>query len=83
MDPTPDPDIQRVRDAVETLMEFFDNVQIFASRFQDHSDSEADDGTISVNWGDGNWHARRHQVREWSLREDERAKMHVRKQEDQ
>lgn len=74
-----DLDLKRVEDHVAQLGEHFENVQIFASRFcSDESDPEA--GTVSVNWGAGNWHARRGQVAEWMLKENERINAAVRRE---
>ncbi len=66
-----DQDIERLKKAVADLGEHFESVQIFASRH------DPEDGTTSVNWGGGNWHARRGQVAEWMRREDERTKREV------
>ena len=58
-------DIDRVRRAAVLLMEHFDTVQIFATRHVDD-----DTGTVSVQWGGGNWFARRGQIGEWVLKQD-------------
>ena len=65
-----DEDIERLRKACADLGEFFDNVQIFAAR-------QEVEGTVNVNWGSGNWFARYGQVRQWVVKEDQRAKAEV------
>lgn len=70
-----DLDVQRLKKMCEELGEHFDCVQIFASRF------DAEEGTTSVNWGAGNWHARRGQVDGWLTKEDERSRKEIREQE--
>lgn len=53
-------DYQRVKQAVETLSEFFDAVQIFASRYD-----PANGNTFHAACGRGNIFARQGQVQEW------------------
>ncbi len=79
-----DPDeVQRDRDLAivkrhaRSLMECFENVQIFATRHNPDGDSGG--GTIAVNWGLGNWYARFGQVREWMIQEQARAAEQVRR----
>lgn len=71
------PDFKRVQDAADALGEHFDSVQIFCSRHEG-----GDVGTISVNYGKGNWFARRGHCREWILKETERSKQEVRQEDD-
>lgn len=52
------------------LGEHFDTVQIFASK---HDPAEAD-GTVTLNYGVGNWYARYGQVIEWTIKHDEDAR---------
>lgn len=59
-------DLKWVHEKAEELGAKFDSVQIFVSRQDPTTDT-----TISVNAGTGNWHARRGQVREWLLKQDE------------
>lgn len=59
-------DVEMVRKHVQALGEHFDTVQIFCTR---HEPFEKD-GTISVNLGEGNWHARYGQVAEWMIKQD-------------
>lgn len=63
--------LERISD---DLTEFFDAVQIFATK-------KADDGTgESRHWavGNGNFYARLGQVHEWLIAEDERIREHMR-----
>lgn len=60
-------DIERVKNAINTLVEHFDAVQIFASRHE----PETEDGTVHVNLGRGNWFARFGHVRTWLVKEEE------------
>lgn len=55
-------EMKAVRDAVERLGEFYDNVQIFVSRYS------AEEGTEFKDFGRGNLFARRDQVRDFLLR---------------
>lgn len=66
-------DLALLKKHVEQLGEHYDCVQIFCSR---HMPAEAD-GTVSVNWGSGNWFARFGQVREWMVYEDGKIKAHA------
>lgn len=65
-------DMERLKEATEKLLEFFDNVQVFATRY------DGKDGTVSAKYGGGNWFARYGQVREWLIKEDESARVEVR-----
>lgn len=76
-----DEDLQRVKQACETLGEFFDTVQIFATRFQPGEDDDPSAGTVNLNWGSGNYFARSGQVREWIVKQDARAKKDVQQEE--
>lgn len=62
-----DGDQKLVQDAIQTLVEHFDAVQIFASR---HEQGESA-GTVYVSEGRGNWYARYGQVRTWLLNEED------------
>lgn len=59
-------DLKRCQEAVEALSEFFDSVHVFATRHQGN-----DIGTVNVSYGCGNWFARRGQISEWLLKEEE------------
>lgn len=69
-------DVERLRKVADSLMEHFDAVQVFATRHD-----TAIDATVSVNWGRGNWHARRNLVRLWGERQDEQDREEVRRDE--
>lgn len=69
----PDPgdeeaDLRRLKNAAAQLMEHFETVHIFATR---HVSS--DEGTVGVQYGEGNWYARRGQVGEWLVKQDARS----------
>ena len=64
---------------VRELGEFFDTVQIFV---MNHASEENPDTDDTYSAGAGNFYARQAQVREWSLMQDERARIHVRKEEE-
>lgn len=59
-----DADFEMVKKAAEALGEHFDGVQIFATRYEP-------DGTVTVNYGQGNYYARYGHVKGWCTREDE------------
>ncbi len=61
-------DMTLVRRHVQQLGEHFDTVHVFCVR---HMPAELD-GTVSVNIGEGNWHSRVNQIREFVIYEDER-----------
>lgn len=67
---TEDRELAMIQQHVDALGEHFDTVQIFVSRH----DMAVEEGTISANRGSGNWFARFGQVREWLVKQDERAR---------
>jgi hypothetical protein len=73
---TPEDNLAKVREHVEALGEFFDTVQIFVTRDEDHA-------THSVHLGAGNWFARLGQVTEWVTKEDECSRSSVHKEDEQ
>lgn len=81
-DPAPDDDRDRERESdiidrhVNALMEHFDTVQVFVTKYVG-----IDESTIAHAQGKGNWHARIGQVREWVTRNDERTRADVRGEE--
>lgn len=68
------PDVVRCREAAKQLGEFFDSVQVFATR---HESGELD-ATVNIHLGVGNWFTRYGQIKEWCLKEDERARISAR-----
>lgn len=68
-------DMERVKAAVQTLMEHFDTVQIFASRYE--IESERNGETTEIAYGDGNWFARFGQVKEWIVCTEQRSRNSV------
>ncbi len=75
--PYNDADLKLVLDAVKTLREHFDSVQIFCSRYE-----FAEEGTTHIARGEGNWFARYGQVRDWLVTEDEQTKEKIRHDND-
>lgn len=74
------PDLDLIQKHVSALEEHFDTVMIFATR---HDPAEAG-GTEHCSMGGGNWYARFGQVKEWVIRQEEMARVHVRvNQEDE
>lgn len=68
-------ELEMIRKHCETLSEHFDSVQIFVSRYEDGN-------TVSVNDGMGNWFARLGQVQKWAEKQNEEARVEVRKYDD-
>lgn len=60
-----DRDIAILKSHVSQLSEHFGSVQIIATRHDPESD-----GTIIVNWGEGDWYARYGAVKWWILHEE-------------
>lgn len=55
-------DVERVKAACATLMEFFDSVQIFATRH-----NGGDNATTHIQFGDGPWFTRYGQIQHWMI----------------
>ncbi len=72
-----DDDLERIKKATQALGEHFDSVQIFCTRHE----AFKRDGTVNVNYGEGNWFTRFGQVRDWVIRQDERTRDHVREEQ--
>lgn len=70
-----DKDVLCLKSHCDQLMEHFDAVQIFASRY-------TDEGTIAIKQGDGNWFARRGQVEDWLMKENEATRVEIRRSVD-
>lgn len=70
-------DMKMVEKAVNELGDHFDSVQIFVSRY----DSGQEDGTVNINIGVGNWYARYGQVMEWCIKQEERTRKHIQKED--
>ena len=64
-----------LRNQCSVLLQSFDTVHIFATKY----DPETND-TISFNSGIGSWAARRGQIRDFMLSEDERVRVKERPQ---
>ncbi len=73
MDKESEADLKRCEDAARALGEYFDTVHIFVTRHE-----SCRDGTVNIQWGQGNWFARKGQISEWLLREEEDTREHVR-----
>jgi hypothetical protein len=72
-----DPDLARLRAHAEQLGEHFDTVQIFVTRHE-HGQLE---GTVNCAWGTGSYFTRSGQIREWIVKQDERARAEVRRKD--
>jgi hypothetical protein len=73
-----DMDMKRVATHVEELGRLFDTVQVFVSRHDPTANH-----TVTVQLGEGNWCARRGQVREWMLEQDEISRAEVSKEDEE
>lgn len=73
-----DQEMQRVKDACNVLIEHFDTVQIFVTRYA----PEEDCGTVNINYGAGNWFARYGQVCEWLVKQEARTKKGVAREDE-
>lgn len=60
-----------------SIGEHFDTVQIFVTRF------DAEQGTCNASYGSGNWFARRGQIQDWLVKENEQTCVGVRKSEEE
>lgn len=69
-----DEDMDRLDEAIGTLGEHFESVQIFVTRNADDNE-----GTVNATKGTGNWFTRYGQVRCWLIKEDERSRISMRK----
>lgn len=56
-----DSDLDKLKEAANSLGEHFDAVMIFCSRCE----SGNEDGTLSFQWGAGNYYARHGQIALW------------------
>lgn len=71
-------DAKRVREAVQTLMEFFDTVQVFCTRYMPGENG----GTKHWIRGDGDIFARESIARMWVLQQEEKIREQQRKEEE-
>lgn len=69
-----DKDMALVKQHLDKLGEHFDSCHIFCTRYE----PEIEGGTISVQMGIGNWHARYGQIVEWTIKQDEYALINAR-----
>lgn len=70
-------DLALVTQAVESLGEHFDSVEIFVSSHRPDLG-----GSRALNRGCGNWYTRYGQITEWIVRENEREREHLRHPEE-
>lgn len=73
-----DTDIKLIEEALNSLGEHFDTVQIFTTRHVPYTEG----GTRSAALGVGNWYARYGQVAEWLVKTDEHTRREVRRYEE-
>ena len=80
-------DINRLKQTARDLAEHFEAVQIFASRVVNHGDApdnpDIEGGTTSVNWGEGNYHARYGQVKKWVIASEDFERVKERQDNDE
>lgn len=67
-----DAELAMIKLAVLKLMEHFDTVQIFTTRFMN-----SDEGTQGLQFGDGNWYARFGMVKTWLAKQDQGSRNEV------
>lgn len=67
-----------LKDSAARLSEHFENVQIFASNFE-----QGGEFTSTYQTGTGNWCARHGQVREWMVIQNERMRCRARKDDNE
>lgn len=66
----PDPDEQRLQDAVDALAEHFDSLIIFATRYESEAES-GEQGTLYLTKRRGNYYASCGAVKAWVTQQDE------------
>lgn len=71
-------DHERLVEAIQPLMEHFDAVQIFSTRYDPESGQ-----TYTYSTGKGNWNSRKGTVGDWVKKEDEAIRVQVRKDSDE
>ena len=71
-------DIARVDKALKELGVFFETVHIFCTNHNADPDNP-DSGTVTTTKGQGNWHARYGQIKEWMIKQDEYTRIQCRK----
>ena len=67
-----DAELAMIKLAVLKLMEHFDTVHIFTTRFVN-----SDEGTNGLQFGDGNWYARLGMVKTWLAKQDQGSRNEV------
>lgn len=61
-----DKKLELLKNQCRVLMQSFDSVQIFATKF----DADGNGGTGVFSYGDGNWFARYGQIHKWLVEEN-------------
>lgn len=61
-----DKKLELIKNQCRVLLESFDTVQIFCSKFE----GKPDDNTSHYTYGNGNWFARYGQIKEWTIYEE-------------
>jgi hypothetical protein len=72
-------DEKRLDAHIESLGEFYENVQIFCSKVSDNNDR----GTAFISRGAGNMFARIGHVRDWLIRHDELTRINTREEDNE
>ena len=77
-DAAPEIGVEMVKKYTMLLMEHFDSVQIFCTRF-----NSAEQNTTKLCLGDGNFYARFGQVSEWIEQEKEQSRINARERNEE
>lgn len=73
-----DLEVELLKKHTEALGEHFDTVHIFATKY----DAAVEEGTITYNYGSGNWYARYGQICEWMVKQNEVTRISERRKYD-
>lgn len=76
-----DEDMKLIEHHAAILSEHFDTVEIITTRHQPNTGDKDENGTVMCNSGTGNYFARYGSVKEWLLRNDERSRLIIQKEE--
>lgn len=72
------PEQRLLQNAIEMLLEHFENVHVFANRY----DANDDGNTLSIDRGQGNYHARYGLVKHWLISQEEHVRLEARDDHD-
>ena len=63
-----DKKLELIKNQVKILMDSFDSVQVFCTKFE----GKPDDNTSHYAFGNGNWFTRYGQIKEWTILEEKK-----------